>query len=71
MRVILAGCEGPGIQEALSVEIVELCSTCALIVLASNSRPSLLGLVQVANTCANLFSRFWGIRIFLSELFHI
>ena len=36
--------------------------------LASNSKPSLPGLVQVANACANLFPRFWGIRIFLSKL---
>ena len=39
--------------------------------LASNSRPSLLGLVQLANACANLFPRFWGIRIFLSKLTRI
>ena len=38
---------------------------------ASNSRPSLLGLVQLANACANLFPRFWGIRIFLSKLIRI
>ena len=41
MRVILAGCEGSGILEASSVEIVDLCSTCALIVLVST---------QVANS---------------------
>ena len=40
-------------------------------VLASNSRPSLLGLVQLVNACANLFPRFWGIRIFLSKLIRI
>ena len=39
--------------------------------LASNSRPSLLGLVQLANACTNLFPRFWGIRIFLSKLIRI
>ena len=38
---------------------------------ASNSRPSLLGLVQVANAYANSFPRLWGICIFLSELFRI